>query len=373
MLKLLSRQMDVHVLSLVHDPEEASHAGDLTGLTASVRTVAVPRFTNLLKSVVRLPSTQPTTHSMLDAPQMGRTIDDVVRTSRPDVVLAYCSGMAKWAVKPPLDRIPLVLDMVDVDSAKWRDLTAVTRPPLSWVYNREARCLSRFEAEATRRAVATTVVTPKERNTLLDLAPDARIEVVPNGVDVASLAPTGPASASANVVFCGVMNYAPNERAATWLARDVWPLVRARRADATLTIVGSQPSSAVRALASTAQGIEVTGAVPDVRPYLWRAAVATAPIRTARGIQNKVLEAVAAGLPTVVTPNIEAALPDTVRKAVVGAADTNELAAAIVRLLAMSPDQRRAIASDAQIDDLGWDHQLAPFGDLLREAGALRR
>src|SRR5690606_6739564 len=97
----------------------------------------------------------------------------------PDVVLAYCSGMARLALTPPLRGLPFVLDMVDVDSAKWRALAGTTSPPLSWVYRREARTLRRFEAHAARTAVASTVVTEAERRTLQDIAPEARIEVVP--------------------------------------------------------------------------------------------------------------------------------------------------------------------------------------------------
>ena len=107
----------------------------------------------------------------------------------------------------------------------------------------------------------------------------------------------------------GVMNYAPNVEGAVWLAREVWPIVRSARPDARLTLIGASPSAEVVALASDRTGVVVTGTVPDVRPYLWRAAVAAAPLQIARGIQNKVLEAVAAGLPCVVTPQVAEGLP----------------------------------------------------------------
>jgi glycosyltransferase involved in cell wall biosynthesis len=139
-----------------------------------------------------------------------------------------------------------------------------------------------------------------------------------------------------------------------------------------LTIVGSHPTRAIRALASERDGIRVTGAVPDVRPYLWRAAVAVAPILTARGIQNKVLEAVAAGLPTVVTPNIMSSLPATIADACVAAETTDALANAIVGLLDQSPEQRRAIAARAHVDTLTWERQLANVPAILAEAAGRR-
>src|SRR5690606_34666751 len=107
---------------------------------------------------------------------------------------------------PPLDSLPFVLDMVDVDSAKWEALARVTAPPKSWIYRREARVLGRFEAEASRAASSTLVVTPRERETLAALAPAANIIVVPNGVDVETLRPPEAPADSATVVFCGVMN-----------------------------------------------------------------------------------------------------------------------------------------------------------------------
>lgn len=358
----------MHVISLVHDEDEASHVNDLAPLVESVQIARVPRRRNLVKSLVALPTSRPTTHTMLDAPSLPGAVKTTVSQHKPDVVLAYCSGMAPLALMPPLSAYPFVLDMVDVDSSKWRDLSLVSPPPLSWVYRREARVLGAFERLASERATATMVVTAREQETLRSLTPSARIEVVPNGVDVVKLKRPSPAQPSANVVFCGVMNYAPNEHAALWLGREIWPLVRASRPDATLTIVGSSPTAAVQALASTTAGIVVTGSVPDVRPFLWNAAVAAAPILTARGIQNKVLEAVAAGLPTVVTPNIAAALPDQIMPAVVTASSAGELASAIVRLLALTPEARETMTAQADVASLAWDRQLAPIEGLLADA-----
>jgi sugar transferase (PEP-CTERM/EpsH1 system associated) len=368
LLRTLSRIAEVDVISLVHDDDEASHVGDLCGVARTVAPVRVSKMAGLVRSVLALPTAVPITHTMLDAPGLQDVLNSSVRTRRPDVVLAYCSGMARLALHPPLAGIPFVLDMVDVDSAKWDALSRVSHPPKRWVYAREARFLRSFEAVATRAAAAATVVTPREQETLLGIAPGSRIEVVPNGVDVEGLRPTGPPSQKRDVVFCGVMNYAPNEQAALLLAREVWPLVRKRCSDATLTLVGSSPTRAVQRLADPSLGITVTGAVPDVRPFLWRAALAAAPILTARGIQNKVLEAVAAGLPAVVTPNIMSSLPDTIARACVAADAPPALADAIVDLLSRSPDERRAFVERADISGLGWDRQLSRFPDLLRAA-----
>jgi sugar transferase (PEP-CTERM/EpsH1 system associated) len=368
LLRILRPHARVTLVSLVHDSEEDSHRGDLADLTASVRTVRVPRVRNLIRSAFALPTSTPVTHTMLDASALDRVVDGVLREGPPDVVLAYCSGMARWALAPRLRSIPMVLDMVDVDSAKWADLAAVSRVPLSLVYRREARTLRAFERAATLHARTTMVVTDREAETLEAIAPDGRIAVVPNGVDVSGYAPTAPPANSLDVVFCGVMNYAPNENAAALLAREIWPIVRRTVPAARLLLVGSQPSTLVQSLASEHDGVIVTGSVPDVRPYLWSSAIAAAPLWTARGVQNKVLEAVAAGLPTVVTPNIQASLPAEIARACRVGADAASLARAITDLLALTPAARRALATSADLGGLTWEHRLSAVPGIVADA-----
>src|SRR5262249_17991700 len=136
-----------------------------------------------------------------------RTVSD---DRPPDVVLAYCSSMARLAVTPPLNVYPLVIDLLDVDSAKWSTLSTRSSWPLSSIYRREARALSAFERYAAMRANHTVVVNEREAALLGGLAPDAPIAVVGNGVDVASLKPTNAPTEVPRLVFCGVMNYTPN-------------------------------------------------------------------------------------------------------------------------------------------------------------------
>lgn len=376
LLQHMRSRAHVHVVSLVHDEEEARHANEVAAFAESIHVARVPRLRNLAKSLIALPTDRPTTHSMLDSPHLTGAIAAALQNERPDVVLAFCSGCARWALEPALRGFPLVLDMVDVDSAKWADLAHVTSQPLAWVYRREGRTLGRFEALAAAEAVATMVVTERERAALLALAPAANVHVVPNGVDVEALAPRSLPAPSSTVVFCGMMDYPPNAHAALFLGREIWPLVRASRPDASLAIVGARPTAVVRALASAADGIVVTGAVSDVRPYLWDAAVAAVPLQTARGIQNKVLEAVAAGLPVVVTPNVAHSLPAELKPAISIGEGKVQLAHAIVALLNETPEARRARAAAAGVAALAWDHQLAavlPLLEIAATVGADRR
>lgn len=365
-LRHLRRDHDVEVASLVHDPEEQSHAHDLEPLGITTHVAPVPGLRRLVRAATGLISGTPLTHCLLDSPAMLPLLRDIVAVRRPDIVLAFCSSMARFALEPPLAGIPLVHDMMDVDSAKWAALSRTASRPKRWIYAREHRTLSAFERIAARAACATIVVNERERVLLRGLASDAQIEVVENGVDLERFQPlTVPADAPI-AVFCGVMNYAPNEEAAIWISQRVWPLVMARRPDARLMLVGASPSASVSALAS--ETITVTGTVPDTRPYLWEAAVGVAPLLTARGIQNKVLEAVAAGLPVVVTPQVGEGLPPEVASASCIAATPEAFAEAILGLFARTASERRAIAHRAELGSVQWRARLDPLAAIVDRA-----
>ena len=329
-----------------------------------------PRAVNYVKAALHLPTARPLTLELLHSPAMPATLRRVVG-QHPDVVVAYCSSMARYALEPPLAGCPFILDMVDVDSQKWAALARRGTSPLRLIYLREARCLARFEREAVARAALTLAVNEREERSVRQLVPAADVRIVPNGIDVRSFRRVDGAGSEPAVVFCGVMNYAPNIEAAMRLAQRIWPLVRASRPDAVLRLVGAEPTPELRRMAGP--GIEVTGSVPDVRPYLWRAAVAAVPLITARGIQNKALEALAAGLPTVVSPAVAEGLPESALQGCRVAATDAAFAETIVEFLGMPDAERRGIAARASLDSLSWERQLSGLGDLVRAAAESRR
>jgi polysaccharide biosynthesis protein PslH len=362
----LSRYASVDLLSLVHDADEESAAGEIA--TARVHVVRTTPWRNRVRSAVRLATSTPLTHTMLDAPALEQAVAAMVRRTRPDVILAYCSGVARLALSDALKDIPLVLDMVDVDSAKWLALSRTTPLPLGWVYGREARCLGRFESQIVAHARTTLVVNERERRTLTEAMPGADIRTVANGIDLAKFRPVTNHVSEPHAVFCGVMNYQPNEEAALRLVQHIWPTVRAAQPNARLVIVGANPTDRLRNAASGDATISVTGSVPDVRPYLWNAAVSVAPLTTARGLQNKVLEALAADLPVVTTPAVAEGLPDSVMPGCVVAGNDAATADAIVGMLRRSVSDRRALARRADLSHLGWETQLAPLVPILEAA-----
>jgi glycosyltransferase involved in cell wall biosynthesis len=308
------------------------------------------------------------TLALLDAPALRTRLHDLRLERRPDVILAYCSSMAAYAMSPMLDGIPFVLDMVDLDSEKWQSLAQHGRWHQRPIFAREARTLRAFERCAVAAAYATIAINERESQAVRAIAPAARIVTIGNGVAVDSFGPHAAPAETASVVFCGVMSYPPNEIAALRLIRDVWPLVRLHRPDAALWLVGPGPSDRMRAAAVGQPSIHITGVVPDVRPYLWRSALAVAPLSTARGVQNKVLEALAAGLPVVVSPAVAEGLPPCVSPGVAVGASDGALAEAICRVLSLAPSARRQMAAAADLKPLTWDRQLEPLWGLLTAA-----
>ena len=186
----------MELVSLVHDDEEAAHVEEVRAFVPRVTALRVRAFRNHLRAIATLATDTPLTHALLDAPGIESTLNEIVAARRPDVVFAFGSGMGRLALAPPLSGLPLILDLVDVDSRKWQDLSVSSRWPLSWIYRREARTLGAFEARAATAAVATLVVNEREAEIARKLAPRANVQVIANGVELERLRPVSAASAS---------------------------------------------------------------------------------------------------------------------------------------------------------------------------------
>lgn len=270
------------------------------------------------RSLLGLLRSEPLTLSYYRDRSMRHWVDGLRRAGGVDAVLVSSSSMAPYAQGLGA---PVLMDFIDVDSAKWtayaeaiRDAAGgAARRPVQWLYAREGRQLLRYERATAATAAASYFVTRREAELFRRLAPEsaARVQVLGNGVDAAHFAPTdggvSPFDAGEQaVVFTGTMSYRPNVDAVLWFAQHVLPSLRERHPAVRLSIVGRHPAPAVRALASPA--VRVTGAVPDVRPWLRHAAVVVAPMQIARGVQNKILEAMAMARPVVTVPACAEAL-----------------------------------------------------------------
>lgn len=293
------------------------------------------------------------------------TVDRWLADDPADLVFVYSSSMAQYVLGK---RGPKkVMQFAELDSDKWRQFAARSGPLGRWIYGREARKLLAFEDAIARDFDASFVVSDVEKDLFAQRIPGVQPFVIPNGVDVEHFASTGHEQRDPHtLIFTGVMDYEPNVDGVCWFADTCWPLLRQQFADAKLLIVGSKPVPAVQALAQL-PGIEVTGRVPTTPPWFDRAAVAIAPLRLARGVQNKVLEAMSMGLPVVATPQSAQGL-GPVPPGVLHIASTPEATvAAIAALLADPPRARREGAAAAAFirANWRWDNVYARLDEVL--------
>jgi sugar transferase (PEP-CTERM/EpsH1 system associated) len=290
-------------------------------------------------------------------------VDTVMRENKIDRILVFSSAMAQYAEAYPQAR--RVVDFCDVDSDKWRQYAEKKPWPMSWLYRHEARQLLRYERKVARECDASLFVSQPEADLFRQLAPesDARIGFFNNGVDTDYFSPARAAgnpyaAGQQAVVFTGAMDYWPNIDAVQWFAAEVFPGLLAAHPDARFYIVGARPAPAVQALAQS-RGVVVTGTVPDVRPYIAHAAVAVAPLRVARGIQNKVLEAMAMAKPVVVSPQALEGIDATPGTELLLAHGADDFIAIVSGLLA-TPDAALGPAARARVErQYSWPSNLA--------------
>lgn len=371
-LRHLAAAHEVSLACFVDDPEDMAHADMLRGVCSECHFEPVPASPLRLGNLMALANGTPITVRHYQIGPMFERVAAMARRHEPELVFAYSGAMAQFL--PAAGARRSIIDFVDVDSDKWaqyaRNCPAATR----WVYRREARTLLGFERQAARAAEASIFVSETEAALFRRLAPEAagKVHAVRNGVDAAYFSPDHalespfPAG-TAPVVFTGMMNYWANVDGAQWFCDEILPKLRARAPKASFWIVGAAPTPAVLALGKR-PGVHVTGRVPDVRPYLRHAAVVAAPLRIARGVQNKILEAMAMGRPVVTTP----AAAEGVDGAVVGheleASWDSAVFADAIATLVEQPAAGRAMGERGRarvLREYGWDGNLARLDGLL--------
>ena len=287
----------------------------------------------------------------------------------PDLVYVYSSSMAQYAIGHSGPK--KVMQFAELDSDKWRQFSVRSKPPGRWIYRREAHRLLAFEDAVARDFDRSFVVSEVEKELFERRIPGVTPTVLPNGVDVDHFSSQGDEQRKPHtLVFTGVMDYEPNVDGVSWFVDECWPKLRQRYEDAQLLIVGSRPSAAVQALAQH-PGVEVTGRVPETPPYFDQSSVAIAPLRLARGVQNKVLEAMSMGLPTVSTPQAAQGL-GAVPEGTVSIADTPEATIEAITSLFDNPDQARArgrAAAEWVRAHFRWENMYERLDQALAELG----
>ncbi len=307
---LAERGHEVHLLAFADDLNDLNYQVDLARWCAAVEIVPLRRAWAGLRAAANLLTPRPLSLGYFASLKMRQLVRRALAMQNFDAVFVYSSTMAQYVPRELDSRT--VIDLVDIDSEKWRDYAGRTSGLQSWLYRLEWQRLRRYEYELVARFPSTVVSTAREA-ALLDRLDEftrrARVRVVTNGVDLDYFQPAErqPDPHSPRLVFIGALDYYANVDGARYFAEEVFPLIRARESRAQFFIIGGNPTAAVRRLGRQ-PGVTVTGYVEDVRPYLHGATACVVPLRIARGVQNKMLEAMAAGKAVIATPAAAAGL-----------------------------------------------------------------
>ncbi|MDK2761291.1 MAG: TIGR03087 family PEP-CTERM/XrtA system glycosyltransferase [Sphingopyxis sp.] len=372
MFEALARLAPVHVAVLADNEDDAAAARDkmtslCKSLTVEVRNISRPMA--LVQAVLR---GDPVSNRLFHNAALARRVDGLIAQGGITHIVAFSGQMAQYL---PIDFSGRVLmDFVDVDSAKFATYAQQNkRQPLHWVHAREARVLGAYEAAIARRVDASLFVSEAEAALFRASGgfDDRQVRAVENGIDTecfdpaVELAPVETRGAPL-AVFTGQMDYRPNIDAVRWFADDILPLIRKHYPEAGFAIVGRAPTDEVRALGRL-PGVVVTGEVPDVRPWLKAADAVVAPLLLARGVQNKLLEAMAMARPVVASGAAATGIDAVPGEHLLVAEDAAGMAGALCSLYA-DPAGAATMGKAARarmIARYGWDARMAPLAELL--------
>ena len=331
---------EVTVCSLARSPEEAKEGEGIAPYCHAFHMGRVSEPVQWARMVLRLPLLTPSSMGYVDSAELAATVRRLLASESFDLIFVHCSSVAQYVEH--VTHIPKILDFGDMDSQKWLEYAQRKPFPLSLGYRLEGLKMLAAEKRLARRFDVCTATTRAEWQTLEDYGTGAATDWFPNGVDAAFFSPADGPYDPDTISFIGRMDYYPNQECMARFCKEVWPLLKSRLPQMKLLIVGADPSPEMRALGDL-PGVTVTGSVPDVRPYIRSSALMVAPLAIARGTQNKILEAMAMGVP-VVTSRVAAGGVDAEAEAHLLVADSaSDITQAILRI-AENPEERRRLA-----------------------------
>ena len=324
----LARRHNVHLACFAREDHEMEAAHQLSKICASVYVEKLQRLEGLMRGGLELAFGGCLNEGFYRSADMRQYVRKLVATQKIDITLAYAAVMHPYAPAG----IPILLDMQDVDSEKWFDYARTRRPGM--LYRLEAKRLREFERRCAANAAQTLLTTANEARLLESFSPNAATAFMENGIDgayfdgIARPVPNQPPDRKF-IAFVGTMDYHPNIEAALWFARDILPAIRRQQPDLEFLVIGRSPSSALLALHGK-DGVVVTGGVPDIRPYLSSAQAIVTPLHLARGIQNKVLEALAMGRRVITSSAVCRTFGSDLPPGVIGCGNESEFTEAVL-------------------------------------------
>jgi len=366
LIKYLSRKKRVHLIAFADDPGDLKGKNELARYTFN-RSIIWRSKSQLVAALEALMGHRPVSLTAFQNSALQEAVDNILARHAIDTIYVFSSQMAQYLPVRPRQKV--IMDFVDMDSAKFAAYAATSKGPMAWMMAREARMLQSHDRSVAARAHASLFVSEAEAELFRARTGAERVHAVENGIDTVFFDPAAHFkrvdTTGRLIVFTGQMDYRPNIEAVTWFAEAIFPHIRIVHPDAVFVIVGRKPSDAVRALGQL-PNVTVIGEVADVRPWLAAADIVVAPLRIARGIQNKVLEAMAMARPVVASAAAAEGIDHggTIR---VGGT-VGEIAEEVNRLLA-NADNASALGNSARarvIERYSWDACLAPLDAIMK-------
>lgn len=372
-VKHLTGAHDVHLLYIEDMAEDAKYQPLLASVCASAMAIRTTPFLQKGMALRGLFTGDALTVAAYPQRRLKTAVQELVENYKPDLVIAISGAMGGAAKGSGL---PFIMDFVDIDSLKWKDYAKDAAWTMSWLYRREYKKLAALEQILAGDAAAVSFVTDDEVALFKTAYTGSKmVRSLPNGVDTDLFNPAannGVKSPHPSIIFTGMMAYAPNVDAVQFFAQQCLPQIRAKLSDTRFIIAGSPVAPAVQALAKL-DGVDVLGRVEEMAPHIASAWIAAIPIGTARGVQNKVLEALACGLPVVASSGAATGITDEPHEALIVADTKDDIIEACLTLL-RDPQRRHDLGTAARsfaLSDLGWAKTYQQLDGLLEEV--LRR
>lgn len=380
LIQHLAQSHRIFLGCLVDDERDWQHLARLDAVCAEIGCFGIDKRRQKIRALARLRPGRPLMLDYYDHPGLRRWIAALAARESIDLAYVFSTAMAPYALGLP--GVRRILDMVDVDSEKWADYAREAAWPASVVWGREARTLRAYERHAALACERTLLVTAAEAARFAELAPESRgrVAVLENGVDLDFFAPPDSPSATPYpqpgpwLALVGNMDYPPNEDAAAWFAREILPLLRRGSDPSTaprLAIVGANPGPQIQSLGAL-PGVLVTGRVADVRPYLTHAAAVVAPLRIARGVQNKVLEGMAMARPVVASTQAFQGIRATPGRDLLVGDGAAAIAALVAEVLDGGHEGLGAAGRLAVERHYAWADQLAGLDSILADIAGVQ-
>lgn len=366
-LKKLAEKNEVHLYSLVKDSADLQHKETLESLCHTVRLFPMSHLFSKIKSLICIPSPFPMTFGYYYSYWLHRELKKAVAKENFDLVFAYCSSMGQYL--PMLGIKNGIIDFVDIDSIKWWEYSRYENFPMSWVYTLEHFRLKKWEKILSSRTLLNLVTTQAEKEKLaqINFSSVRTTKVVRVGIEQNLFPETSIEKQSKNIIFVGQMDYLPNIDAVIYFYLNIFPLIKKEIPHAHFQIVGRNPSDE---LIEICEDAEVTGEVESVRPYLEQASVFVAPLRLAFGVQTKIIEAMAAGVPVISTSKVLSGIKAKKDRDILCSDKLEEFANYCV-LLINDRERAKSISKNAKrfVKEMhNWDIILDDFEKVLYEA-----